>query len=190
MFKILILVLVIVGVGFIAYDQGSKNTPSQDVNEVDAREEDNNDAPATDVSKVNTNTTDASPAVSAGQVLNLSGQGLVQVPMDVFDKTGTEELDLSGNKLTGSLQAEVRHLQNLKVLNLANNQFTGIPAEIGQLKKLEVLDLSNNRITGLPLEIGNLTNLRVLNLKGNEYSKYDLGLIKEKLPAATVIEVD
>lgn len=120
----------------------------------------------------------------------MSGQGLAQTPKYVFDKTDIEKLDLSRNKLTGALQAEIRHLQNLKVLDLSNNQFTGVPAEIGQLNELEVLDLSNNNITGLPLELANLTNLKVLNLKGNDYSKTDLGFIKEKLSVSTIIQVD
>lgn len=51
-----------------------------------------------------------------------------------------------------------------------------------------MLNLANNRLTGLPLELGNLNNLKVLSLQGNDYSRYDLELIKEKLPAATVIE--
>ena len=129
-------------------------------------------------------------AVNSSTVLNLSGQGLTKTPSDVFDKTSIQELDLSANKLTGSLQAEVRHLQNLKILDLSNNQFTGVPAEIGQLKNLEILNLSNNKITGLPYELGNLTNLKILNLKGNDYSKTDLKIIREKLPATTVIEID
>lgn len=81
-------------------------------------------------------------------------------------------------------------MQNLRVLNLSNNQFTGVPAEVGQLSKLEVLDLSNNPITGLPYEIGNLQNLKALNLKGTNYSKQDLEVIKEKLPSTTEILVD
>lgn len=119
--------------------------------------------------------------------LDLSGQGLTQAPAYIFDKTYVEELDLSNNLLTGSLQAEVRHLQNLKVLNLSNNNFTGVPAEVGQLKKLEILDLSNNKLTGLPYELGNLSNLKVLNISGNNYSAADLAIIKKSLPASTVI---
>lgn len=128
--------------------------------------------------------------VSSSNVLDLTGQGLTKVPMYVFDKIDLQELNLSNNQLTGSLQAEIRHLQNLKVLDLSNNQFTGVPAEIGQLKNLEVLNLSNNQLTGLPHELGNLSNLKVLNLKGNNYTSADLNIIKENLPSSTVIHVD
>lgn len=122
------------------------------------------------------------------RTLDLSGKGLTSVPKDIFSKTELESLNLSQNKLTGALPAEVRHLQNLKVLNLSHNDFTGVPAEVGQLENLEVLDLSYNKLTGLPYEIGNLKNLKLLKLSGNDYAKADLAIIKEKLPASTIIE--
>ncbi len=127
------------------------------------------------------------PAIVSSEVINLSGQGLTKTPSYVFDKTSVQELDLSNNKLDGALQAEVRHLQNLKMLNLSDNNFTGIPAEIGQLTNLEVLNLSGNPITGMPYELGNLKNLKVLDLRDTDYSKQDLEVIKKGLPANTKI---
>lgn len=175
MLKIFILVLFIVSVVFISYQQTTKNKSYRGVEVADTEIANNSEPELVELNK---------------SVMNLSGKGFIETPKYVFEKTDIETLDLSHNKLAGSLQAEIRFLQNLKVLDLSNNQFTGVPAEIGQLKYLEVLDLSNNRITGLPIELGNLSNLKVLNLKGNEYSKYDLGLIKEKLPTTTVIEIE
>ncbi len=134
--------------------------------------------------------TTTSSSTNPASVIDLSNTGLTKTPMDIFSKTNTEELDLSTNSLTGSLPAEVRLLQNLKVLNLSGNQFTGVPAEIGQLKNLEVLDLSNNKITGLPNELGNLSKLKVLNLSGNDYSATDLAIIKARLPNTVKIVVD
>ena len=121
-------------------------------------------------------------------VLNLSGQGLTKAPAYIFTRTDIEELDLSNNSLDGALQAEVRHLQNLRVLNLSNNKFTGVPAEVGQLKNLEVLDLSNNQLTGLPYELGNLSKLKLLDVSGNAYSEADLAKIQASLPSSTVIK--
>lgn len=189
MLKILILLIVIVSVAFISYQLGFKSTTQSGAENINEEIIDNSNV-VLDTSKVKTNTSDNERAESDSLVLDLSGRGLTETPGYVFGETNVEVLNLSRNNLTGSLQAEVRNLQNLRELNLANNQFTGVPAEIGQLKYLEVLDLSNNRITGLPLELGNLSNLKVLNLKGNEYSKYDLGLIKEKLPSSIIIELD
>lgn len=128
---------------------------------------------------------------SRGSVsLDLSEQGLTKVPEYVFGRTELESLDLSNNNLTGSLQAEIRHLQSLKVLDMSGNKFTGVPAEVGQLKELEILDLSNNVLTGLPYELGNLSSLKTLDLSGNHYSEEDLSIIKKRLPAATTIVTD
>jgi hypothetical protein len=130
--------------------------------------------------------TDGVP-VRDDRTIELRNSGLTSVPGYVFDKKDTEALFLSGNILTGSLPAEVRHLQELKVLDLSNNNFTGVPAEVGQLQKLEVLNLSGNPITGLPLEIGNLQNLKMLDLRGTQYSKYDLRILLKSLPGGVEI---
>lgn len=188
MIKILILVIVIIGVGFISYQQGTKNTSYKDVETKDV-EIVGDEVFKADI-KTDINTNDSDQNLDGKYILNLSAKNLSEVPKFVFGETSIETLNLSHNKLTGSLPAEIRHIRNLKVLDLSNNQFTGVPAEIGQLKYLEVLDLSNNRITGLPLELGNLSNLKILNLKNNQYSKYDLELIREKLSASVVIQVD
>jgi len=99
-------------------------------------------------------------------------------------------VDLSGQGLTGSLKAEIRFIASVKVLNLSNNQFTGLPAEVGQLSKLETLNLSNNQLTGIPHEIGNLQNLHILDLSGNDISQTDLEVIRERLPNSTTVITD
>lgn len=121
--------------------------------------------------------------ISTNNILNLSGQRLTQVSQDVFKMSNLQELNVSNNNLTGSLPAEIRHLQKLEVLNASNNQMTGVPAEIGQLQNLRVLNLANNQLTGLPNELGNLKNLKIFNLSGNNYSTVDLDIIRQKLPA-------
>ncbi len=143
----------------------------------------------TEVDQVENNNSEVS-VVANKPILDLHGQELIKVPEYVFGRTDIEELNLSSNQLEGALQAEVRHLQNLRVLNLSNNRFTGIPAEVGQLSNLEILDLSNNTLTGLPYELGNLSHLKILNLKGNKYAEVDLLIIKEKLPSTVTILVD
>ncbi|KAM0856599.1 hypothetical protein ACQ4PT_049000 [Festuca glaucescens] len=56
-----------------------------------------------------------------------------------------------------------------KVLNLGNNNFTGvIPEEIGQLNSLVILNFSSNSLSGdIPQQLCNLTNLWVLDLSSN-----------------------
>lgn len=127
------------------------------------------------------------PTEKSGPTLDLSNQNLEQIPAYIFDLTDLKELNISHNKLTGAIQAEIRQLKNLKTLNASNNNMTGVPAEIGQLSNLEVLNLSNNDLTGLPYELGNLQNLQVLDISGNDYSETDLNIITEKLPEAVRI---
>jgi Leucine-rich repeat (LRR) protein len=124
---------------------------------------------------------------TAGTTLSLANQSLTKVPDYVFGQTQLTELNVSGNKLTGAIQGEVRHLSKLKVLNASDNQLTGIPAEIGQLSNLEALNFADNKITGLPLELGNLQNLKVFNISGNPYSEQDLASIVSKWPKTTQV---
>lgn len=174
--KYIIIVAVLAVVGVVAFI----NKPSTDIGEINKIEV---------VKETNDTDTKTESEIEVSNNLNLSGQGLVKVPDYVFSRIDIQSLDLSNNKLEGSLQAEIRHLQNLKVLDLSNNKFTGIPAEVGQLKNLEVLNLSDNSITGLPYELGNLSNLKVLDLTGNAYSVSDLSKIKESLPSGVVIKI-
>jgi Leucine-rich repeat (LRR) protein len=142
--------------------------------------------------ETNTNPNPASSALSntankAEGVLDLSSRNLKKVPMEIFNNQNITELDLSNNKLTGALPAEIRRLTKLKILNISNNNMTGLPAELGQLSNLEILDAANNQLTGLPYELGNLKNLKVFNLKNNNYSTPDLERIRKNLPGTNFI---
>lgn len=156
----LIIVLAVSGVIFMMWDKGTFN-PTSNSNE--------------------------NTIISKDKTLDLSSKGLESVPSYVFNQINLEELNLSHNFLTGAIQAEIRKLSNLKILDASNNLMTGVPAEIGQLQKLEILDLSNNQITGLPNELENLKNLKTLNISGNQYSQQDLDYIRSKLPSTVNI---
>lgn len=171
------------------FDKNAENKNNVDTQTTELVD-DSSTSSDTHVPQIESSATFETSKVHSNVVLDLSGQGLSKAPTYIFDRDDLEELNLSNNNLTGALQAEVRHLINLKVLNLSNNQFTGVPAEIGQLKNLEILDLSNNNLTGLPYELGNLSNLKVLNLKGNNYSVSDLNIIKANLSSGVIIQVD
>jgi uncharacterized protein YjbI with pentapeptide repeats len=132
----------------------------------------------------------STPEVRDDKKLDLSDQSLTSVSRSTFDNISIESLDLSGNELSGALQAEIRLMKNLRVLDLSDNNFTGVPAEVGQLSELEILDLSNNPITGLPYEIGNLKNLKILDLRGTQYSVQDLDAIRQNLSSEVEIRTD
>ncbi|CAN6549722.1 unnamed protein product [Malus baccata var. baccata] len=73
------------------------------------------------------------------------------------------QLDLSGNRITGSIPMSLANCTSLKTMSLSTNNVTGeIPRSFGQLGSLQRLDLSHNQITGwIPPELGNACALLV-----------------------------
>ncbi|GMH26059.1 hypothetical protein Nepgr_027902 [Nepenthes gracilis] len=83
-----------------------------------------------------------------------------------------EFLDLSQNRLTGSIPAVMSHFLRLNHLNLSYNSLnSSLPIGIAQFPKLSVLDLSFNQLDG-PLQPNLLTlpTLQELHLTGNSFS--------------------
>ena len=120
-----------------------------------------------------------------------------------------EILDVSGNRLTGRIDAGnnvgnnvgIGRLTKLRFLNLSQNQLSGtLPQELGQLRELQSLLLRGNRFTGaLPRALGQdatvvLTkrnaqiqaalNLEVLDVGANALS----GTIPEELGSITTLK--
>ncbi|PKI76322.1 hypothetical protein CRG98_003244, partial [Punica granatum] len=81
-----------------------------------------------------------------------------------------EYLDLSDNKLSGPLSAEIGELVSLRGLNLARNSLSGqLPSELSNLTFLEHLDLSGNNFSGtIPKNLSQ--NLSVFNVSDNNLS--------------------
>ncbi|XP_052622381.1 receptor-like protein EIX1 [Lactuca sativa] len=75
-------------------------------------------------------------------------------------------LDLSYNRLVGSIPESLSRLRFLEVLDLSQNHLTGpVPEFPGNLTKL---DLSSNQLTGsIPKSLGKLVALTDLNLSSN-----------------------
>ena len=101
---------------------------------------------------------------------------------------------MNGNKFSGALHENIRHLVNIKELDLHENSFTGtipddvfekmgnmelimlysnqfegpIPKSLGSCMKLRQAFLQNNGFSGaVPAELGNLQMLEILRVENN-----------------------
>ncbi|KAK1361637.1 hypothetical protein POM88_046111 [Heracleum sosnowskyi] len=95
------------------------------------------------------------------------------VPSTLFNISSLEIIELSKNKLSGSLSADIQwNVPLLKDLNLQSNLFSGkISSGLWECKRLQMLSLAENNFTGsLSKQIGNLTLLRGLNLDSNNFT--------------------
>ncbi|KAG2326767.1 hypothetical protein Bca52824_009495 [Brassica carinata] len=80
-------------------------------------------------------------------------------------------LDLSSNKIAGTLPESLGALRNLQILDLSSNSFTGsIPSSIGNMLSLRKIDLSFNAMNGnIPESLGRLEELVDLDLMANTW---------------------
>ena len=102
--------------------------------------------------------------------LNLSFNRLYgTLPPEIGDLTELRVLHLHYNSLSGTIPSEIGNLTRLRNLQLYGNDLAGtIPAALGDLTELTDLDLSYNELAGtVPPEIGKLVQLRTLYLESN-----------------------
>lgn len=101
--------------------------------------------------------------------LNLGGE----VPGALQDCHSLQNLDLSGNGLSGTIPSQIcRWLPYLVTLDLSSNDLTGpIPPDLGNCSYLNKLILSDNKLTGnIPSQIGSLARLETLSVANNDLS--------------------
>ncbi|XP_027350498.1 phytosulfokine receptor 1-like [Abrus precatorius] len=82
-------------------------------------------------------------------------------------------LNLSHNFFSGFLPDNLFHLQNLEVIDLSNNYFNGSinTAMCTSFTRVQILKLSNNFFSGkIPGNLGNCYSLQHLSINGNDLS--------------------
>ncbi|XP_076947884.1 phytosulfokine receptor 2-like [Bidens hawaiensis] len=96
---------------------------------------------------------------------NVSGKGLQYNQVTSFPPT----INLSNNRLNGSILLSIGKLRQLLVLDLSKNNLSGtIPDTISELGNLEYLDLSSNDLRGsIPDSLNKLTFLSMFSVANN-----------------------
>ena len=77
-----------------------------------------------------------------------------------------QNLDISQNKLNGSIPQQFISLSSLLILDLSHNSFTVELPEVNRMKNIYYLDvLVNNLIGNIPSSIGICLNLEYISLQ-------------------------
>jgi hypothetical protein len=88
------------------------------------------------------------------------------LPANMSQLNMTQQLDLSGNALTGTLDP-LRGMSSLYLANLGSNRFSGTLSPIAAVPSLTALFLNNNQLTGDLLPLRNNVLLQQLLLNDN-----------------------
>jgi hypothetical protein len=105
------------------------------------------------------------------QRLNLSDNDLSGPLPDMGAYNQLQELDFSGNDLTGGISSDYNELGVLQKLDLSQNNLTGSIPDLGNLSMLQELSLSSNDLSGaIPATLGTLHQLENLDLSSNHFT--------------------
>ncbi|KAK9067179.1 hypothetical protein SSX86_014504 [Deinandra increscens subsp. villosa] len=105
--------------------------------------------------------------------LDVSGNRISgTIPVGFGELDSLVAVNLSCNMLTGDIPVSFSKIKVLKNLSVSRNNLTGrIPSGLGKLGSLEVLELFSNSLTGeIPGDLVDLKNLTVLLLNDNNLS--------------------
>ncbi|KAL3376523.1 hypothetical protein AABB24_003120 [Solanum stoloniferum] len=101
--------------------------------------------------------------------MNLGGN----VPDSLKYCRSLQYLDLSGNRISGSIPSDIcTWLPYLVTLDLSNNEFTGsIPSDLVSCSYLNKLMLNDNRLSGnIPPQFSSLGRLKIFSVANNDLS--------------------
>lgn len=105
--------------------------------------------------------------------LDLSENRLAgSVPDEIGNCTRLQMMNLSNNTLGGTLPSSLSFLTSLQVLDVSENNFVGqIPGTFGYLISLNRLIFSRNSPSGsIPSTLGRCSSLQLLDLSSNRFS--------------------
>ncbi|XP_048134928.1 probable LRR receptor-like serine/threonine-protein kinase At3g47570 [Rhodamnia argentea] len=112
------------------------------------------------------------PAVKTLLILNLSYNRLSgALPAEVGQMDHINTLDISGNMFSGEIPSTLGDCNGLLILVMKDNYFQGsIPLSFSSLRSIEILDLSNNNLSGeIPKFWEAFDFLEILNLSYNNF---------------------
>ncbi|KAL6839793.1 hypothetical protein ACP4OV_030481 [Aristida adscensionis] len=125
------------------------------------------------------NTLSGSIPASLGQckrlaMLNLSVNNLDgPIPNEILAISSLSlGLDLSNNKLTGSIPQQIGKLINLGILDISNNKLSGeIPSDLGLCAVMQFLHMEDNMLSGIiPQSLNKLKAIQMMDLSENNLS--------------------
>jgi hypothetical protein len=129
----------------------------------------------------------APPAIGPkAKEIDLSGQGVAEIPPAVFAALDAEKLDLSLNPL-GTVPDAIGALVRLRALLLQDCALTALPTTVGSLAQLERLHLCNNQLVDLPDAFDALASLARLDLRDNQLQRLPPSLAR--LPALADLDL-
>ncbi|KIV86829.1 hypothetical protein PV11_02414 [Exophiala sideris] len=108
------------------------------------------------------------------ETLDLRRNMIQRLPMGLRRLTRLQSLELSGNKLTNGALEIICQIPELQELMLSRNDFSGtIDMRNGSLEHLQVLDLHGNSIEGFHDQgLAQMKSLKNLNVAGNKLASF------------------
>ena len=102
--------------------------------------------------------------------LNLSRQGLKEIPKEVFQLKNLRVLHVNFNEIT-EIPPEISNLKLLVELEINHNKINSISNELFKLGYLTELELGYNNLSKIPKEIKKLTNLTEFEIGDNQIAQ-------------------